>query len=158
EIRLLEERIAGHREHRDAVRSEVEELRISQASQRQDAEHLAFTFRDELRTEPPEVPGETPADLAELEGELARTKAALERLGPVNVLAVQEHDEQEQLYEFLTTQRADVAASVDSLKRTIKEINEASSERFNATFQEVNKHFGETFAPLPRRRGRDAPD
>jgi len=66
------------------------------------------------------------------------------------VLAVQEHDEQEQRYEFLTTQRADVATSVDSLKRTIKEINEASSERFNATFQEVNKHFGETFARLFR--------
>ncbi len=150
EIRLLEERIAGHREHRDAVRSEVEELRISQASQRQDAEHLALTFRDELKTEPPEIPGEAPADLVELEAELARTKAALERLGPVNVLAVQEHDEQEQRYEFLTTQRADVAASVDSLKRTIREINEASSERFNATFQEVNKHFGETFARLFR--------
>jgi len=150
EIRLLEERIAGHRERRDAVRSEVEELRISQASLRQDAEHLSFTFREDLKTEPPAAPGEPLAELAELEAELARTKAALERLGPVNVLAVQEHDEQEQRYEFLTTQRADVAASVDSLKRTIKEINEASSERFNATFHEVNKHFGETFSRLFR--------
>jgi chromosome segregation protein len=150
EIRLLEESIAGHRERHDEVRSEVEELRITQASQRQDAEHLAFLFREELRAEPPETPGEPRADLAELEAELARTKAALERLGPVNVLAVQEHDEQEQRYEFLTTQRADVAASVDSLKRTIKEINEASSERFNASFQEVNHHFGETFSRLFR--------
>jgi len=150
EIRLLEERIAGHRERRDAVRSELEELRISQAGLRQDFEHLALTFRDELKTEPPAVPGEPRADLAELEAELARTKAALERLGPVNVLAVQEHDEQEQRFEFLTTQRADVATSVESLKRTIKEINEASSERFNTTFQEVNKHFGETFARLFR--------
>jgi chromosome segregation protein len=150
DIRLLEEGIAGHRERRDAVRSEVEELRISQASLRQDAEHLALTFRDEFAEEPPAVPDEPRADLAELEAELARTKAALERLGPVNVLAVQEHDEQEQRYEFLTTQRADVATSVDSLKRTIKEINEASGERFNATFQEVNRHFGETFARLFR--------
>ncbi|MFL6193091.1 MAG: chromosome segregation protein SMC [Thermoanaerobaculia bacterium] len=155
EIRALEERIAGHREHRDAVRTEVEELRIAQASVKQDAEHLALTFRDEFGTEEqpaelPEEPGEPRADLAELEGELARTKAALERLGPVNILAVQEHDEQEQRFEFLTTQRADVANSVDSLKRTIKEINEASGERFNATFQEVNKNFGETFARLFR--------
>ena len=150
EIRLLEERIAGHRERRDAVRSEVEELRIFQAGLRQDAEHLALTFRDEFAAEPPADPGEPRADLTELEAELARTKAALERLGPVNVLAVQEHDEQEQRYEFLTTQRADVATSVESLKRTIKEINEASSERFNATFQEVNRHFGETFARLFR--------
>ena len=155
EIRLLEENIAGHREHRDAVRTEVEELRIQQASLRQDAEHLALTFRDEFSREDqpaelPEAPGEPRADLAELEAELARTKAALERLGPVNILAVQEHDEQEQRYEFLTTQRADVATSVESLKKTIKEINEASGERFNTTFVEVNKNFGEIFSRLFR--------
>jgi chromosome segregation protein len=155
EIRLLEESIAGHREHRDAVRAEVEELRIQQASLRQDAEHLALTFREEFSREDqpaelPENPGEPRADLAELEAELARTKAALERLGPVNILAVQEHDEQEQRYEFLTTQRADVATSVESLKKTIKEINEASGERFNTTFVEVNKNFGEIFARLFR--------
>ncbi len=150
EIRLLEENIAGHRERRDAVRGEIEELRVQQASLKQDAEHLALTFRDDFQAPLPEVPGEPRADLAELEGELARTKAALERLGPVNILAVQEHDEQEQRYEFLTTQRADVAASVESLKRTIREINEASGERFNATFQEVNKNFGEIFARLFR--------
>jgi chromosome segregation protein len=150
EIRLLEENIAGHREHRDAVRGEIEELRVQQASLKQDAEHLALTFRDDFQTDLPEVPGEPRTDLADLEGELARTKAALERLGPVNILAVQEHDEQEQRYEFLTTQRADVASSVESLKRTIKEINEASGERFNVTFQEVNKNFGEIFARLFR--------
>ena len=150
EIRLLEERIAGHRERRDAVRTEVEELRISQASLKQDAEHLALTFREEFEADLPLDPGERREDLAEIEAELARTKAALERLGPVNILAVQEHDEQEQRFEFLTTQRADVANSVDSLKKTIKEINEASSERFNTTFQEVNKNFGETFARLFR--------
>ena len=155
EIRLLEEGIAGHRERRDAVRSEVEELRIARASVKQDAEHLALTYRDEFSREDqpaelPAEPGEPREDLAEMEAELARTKAALERLGPVNILAVQEHDEQEERFAFLTTQRADVANSVDSLKRTIKEINEASGERFNATFQEVNKNFGEIFARLFR--------
>ncbi|HKI01140.1 MAG TPA: chromosome segregation protein SMC [Thermoanaerobaculia bacterium] len=159
EIRLLEERIGGHRERRDAVRTEVEELRISQASLKQDAEHLALTFREEFSREDqpaelPEIVSEAEdaprVNLAELEGELARTKAALERLGPVNILAVQEHDEQETRFEFLTTQRADVATSVESLKRTIKEINEASGERFVTTFQEVNKNFGEIFSRLFR--------
>jgi chromosome segregation protein len=155
EIRLLEEGIAGFRERRDAVRSEVEELRIAQASVKQDAEHLAMTFRDEFSREDqpavlPEDAGEPRADLAEIEAELARTRAALERLGPVNILAVQEHDEQEERFSFLTTQRADVANSVDSLKRTIKEINEASGERFVTTFQEVNKNFGEIFSRLFR--------
>ncbi|HUO86454.1 MAG TPA: chromosome segregation protein SMC, partial [Thermoanaerobaculia bacterium] len=66
----------------------------------------------------PDLPPEPPANLAELEAELARTRAALERLGPVNVLAVEEFAEQEERHGFLTTQRTDVAQSIDSLKRT----------------------------------------
>jgi chromosome segregation protein len=179
EVRDLDERLAGHRARRDQVRTEIEELRVAGAGLRQDAEHVAMTYREHFGEELPSHPGEpastpeTPAiagtpgaaaspatlpptalpaidDLAELEAELARCKAILERLGPVNVLAVQEHDEQEERQHFLTTQRADVAQSVDSLRRTIREINEASSERFRATFELVNRSFGVVFARLFR--------
>jgi chromosome segregation protein len=176
EVRDLDERLAGHRARRDQVRTEIEELRVAGAGLRQDAEHVAMTYREhfgeELPSHPahpgdpagapetvgtpaPLAPADLPAlpaitDLAELEAELARCKAILERLGPVNVLAVQEHDEQEERQRFLTTQRADVAQSVDSLRRTIREINEASSERFRATFELVNQSFGVVFARLFR--------
>jgi chromosome segregation protein len=168
EVRQLDERIAGHRGRHDIVRSEIEEMRIAHAGLRQDAEHLSLTYREHFGAElpPPRESGEaadapaapatlaapaaSEAELAELEGELARCKAALERLGPVNVLAVQEHDEQETRLAFLTTQRTDVFQSVESLRRTIKEINETSSERFRATFDVVNKSFGAVFARLFR--------
>jgi chromosome segregation protein len=177
EVRDLDERLAGHRARRDQVRTEIEELRVAGAGLRQDAEHVAMTYREHFGEELPSsaaqpagasqaaadgatplAPAETPgtpgalevSELAELEAELARCKAILERLGPVNVLAVQEHDEQDERQRFLTTQRADVAQSVDSLRRTIREINEASSERFRATFELVNKSFGVVFARLFR--------
>jgi chromosome segregation protein len=149
-MRLLEEKIQAHRGRRDEVRSVVEDLRIRQASLKQDGEHLSASFHEQFERALPETPEEPLPDLAEQEAELARTKAALERLGPVNLLAVQEHDEQEERQTFLTTQRADVAESVESLRKTIKEINEASAERFNATFQEVNLAFGEIFGRLFR--------
>jgi chromosome segregation protein len=132
------------------VRAEVEEHRVAPAGLRQDREHLALSYQEHFEKPLPEEPGEPRKDLAEHEAELARCKAALERLGPVNVLAVTEHDEQETRFTFLTEQRADVASSVDSLRKTIKEINEASAERFNETFKEVNLAFGETFARLFR--------
>ena len=170
DLRALEERLAGHRAERDRVRSEVEELRITQARLRQDAEHLSLQFNEQFGRALPEAAAEAgaaadspagplperaaapslSASLVERETELARCKDALDRLGPVNVLAVQEHDEQEERHTFLTAQRADVAASVDSLRQTIKEINEASAERFAATFAEVNKAFGEVFTRLFR--------
>ncbi len=150
EIHALEEQIARTREEREALRSEIENYRVTHAGLRQDAEHLSVNFQEHFEQPLPEAPGEPRADLAEQEAELARTKAALERLGPVNILAVQEHDEQETRFTFLTEQRADVANSVDSLRKTIKEINEASAERFASTFKEVNVAFGETFARLFR--------
>jgi chromosome segregation protein len=154
-IQLLEARLAEERERRELVRHEIEELRVEQAALKQDAEHLRASYQEEFETElPPEqeavAVGEELGDLAEAEADLARNKAILERLGPVNALAVQEHDEQEQRLEFLTTQRADVARSVESLRATIREINQASSERFLQTFTEVNRHFGEVFTQLFR--------
>jgi chromosome segregation protein len=163
EIRLLEERIQIHRERRDQVRGEGEELRITEARLKQDAEHLALSFEEQFGRPFPSLSGEStestesvapvaplPHALAELEGELARCKDTLDRLGPVNILAVQEYAEQEERHTFLTAQRTDVWTSVESLRNTIKEINQASSERFTVTFHEVNKTFGEVFTRLFR--------
>jgi chromosome segregation protein len=150
EVRALDERISTSRDRRDGVRGEIEEHRVVHAALRQDREHLGITFEEHFAMPLPEIPAAPRPDLGDLESELASCKAALERLGPVNVLAVQEHEEQEARFKFLTEQRADVAASVDSLRRTIKEINEASAERFLSTFVEVNVAFGQIFARLFR--------
>ena len=97
-----------------------------------------------------ELPDMDRARLAELEADLSRIKTILDRLGPVNVLAAEEYDEQIERENFLKTQRRDVAESVKNLKATIQEINEASTERFKATFEQVNTTFGKTFQKLFR--------
>ncbi len=97
-----------------------------------------------------EIPQMSLADLTALEADLARCKAILERLGPVNVLAATEYDEQLEREEFLTAQRKDVAESVRRLQETIQEINETSSDRFRDTFTQVNAKFGELFTRLFR--------
>ncbi len=104
----------------------------------------------ELVEDDVEVPAPDRAALAEHEAELSRCKTVLERLGPVNVLAAVEYDEQLERDQFLTTQRRDVADSVRRLQATIAEINETSSERFRETFNQVNAKFGETFTRLFR--------
>jgi chromosome segregation protein len=167
-LRGEEHTIAELRIRREGVREQLEGMRVKEAELKQDAAHLSETFREEfdreLADEPlleePEEPeavegeeapgGQAAPDLAELEADLARTKATLERLGPVNVLAVEEYEEQQERHGFLTEQRADVEQSVESLRRTIREINATSSERFRETFAEVNRSFGEIFTKLFR--------
>ncbi len=149
-LRLLEERIQTCRDQRDQVRSTVEDLRIQKAGLEHDVAHLGETHRQEFDRELPDPAPDAVGALAELEVELARCKATLDRLGPVNVLALQEHDEQEERFSFLTVQRADVVKSVESLRQTIKEINQTSAERFKETFVAVNQAFGEVFQHLFR--------
>jgi len=149
-LRGLEERILAFREQRDTVRSEVEELRIQKVGLEHDVQHLGETHRQEFERELPDPAPVPSGALAELDVELSRCKATLDRLGPVNVLALQEHDEQEERFNFLTVQRADVVKSVESLRQTIKEINQTSAERFRETFVVVNQAFGEVFQHLFR--------
>ncbi len=149
-LRLLEERISTFREQRDRVRGEVEELRIRKAGLEHDVHHLGESHREEFERELPDPAPAITGTLVELEVEVSRCKATLDRLGPVNVLALQEHDEQEERFSFLTVQRADVVKSVESLRQTIKEINQTSAERFLETFVAVNAAFGEVFQHLFR--------
>ena len=168
QTRLDEERGALHgrdetvqalRIERDELRTQIEDLRVQQAGWKQESEHLQRQHFEEFQKAPAEQPEPAPYNLAEIEVDLARCKEHIEKLGPVNVLAGTEYDEQETRLTFLTTQRADVTQSVDSLKKTIKEIN-ATSTSFE-TFNESSRPSGNPFnafrggeCDAPARRGR----
>ncbi len=142
--------LVAERERHDAERRAVEELRIALAGLEHDARHLADEFQERCSEQLPEVPGEVPANLAELEVDLARLRDQLEAIGPVNVLAAEEYTAEEERQKFLGEQRSDVARSVESLRQTIREINETSSARFRETFEAVNEQFSKTFVELFR--------
>jgi chromosome segregation protein len=94
---------------------------------------------------------EPPADAdarAALETEVARLADQVEKIGPVNVLAIEEHQELEQRESFLRTQRDDLVQAIESLRGTIRKINLTSRELFRDAFNAVNTYFGEIFTSL----------
>ncbi len=94
---------------------------------------------------------EPPADdqaRASLEAEVQRLTEHLERMGPVNVLAIDELQELEQRESFLRTQRDDLVQAIESLRATIRKINITSRDMFRDAFAAVNQAFGEIFASL----------
>jgi len=150
DVRARDEAIAAARLDHDAARGRVEELRVALTGLEHDAAHLAAELAERCGEAPPELPGEVPPNLAELEVDLARLKEQVEAFGPVNVLAAEEFTAEEERHKFLTVQRADVARSVESLRSTIREINLTSSERFKEAFAQVNEQFSRTFVELFR--------
>jgi chromosome segregation protein len=94
---------------------------------------------------------EPPADddaRTALESEVAKLSDQLEKIGPVNVLAIDEHQELETRESFLRTQRDDLVQSIEALRQTIRKINLTSRELFREAFNQVNESFTTIFTSL----------
>lgn len=92
--------------------------------------------------------------LTEFVDALEKNKQMIETFGEVNLLALNEYEELDQRYNFLSTQIADLNASINVLQRTIARINKISRARFAETFEAVNVCFKEVFAQIfPGGRG-----
>ena len=83
-----------------------------------------------------------------LEQEVAELSDKLEKLGPVNVLAIEEYNELEEREGFLRNQRDDLVQSIEKLRSTIRKINTTSRELFREAFAHVNENFGKIFTSL----------
>jgi len=93
------------------------------------------------------------AQEVDLDDDALRTEAEalrqeLEKLGPVNVLAIEEHEETLKRQDFLTGQRADLAEARQTLQQAIKEIDNTARELFLATFTQVRENFRQIFMSL----------
>ena len=80
--------------------------------------------------------------------ELRQTIEQLEAMGPVNMLAVEEHAEEDRRLEFLLTQRKDLVEARDNLTAAIRQINRTAREVFQGTFEAVRANFQRTFQSL----------
>jgi chromosome segregation protein len=77
-------------------------------------------------------------------------KKRIERLGAVNVTAIADAQELEERYGFLQTQRADLEASIEDLRKTIGELSRTTRARFKETFEQAREKFSLIFKELFR--------
>ncbi len=105
----------------------------------------------EPTTEATEAPAMA-ADVSESplapEDVIASLRQKIERLGPVNMMAIDQFDELEQRHTFLTTQRKDLLDSIAQTAEAIKRIDVITKERFTEAFTVINTNFEGTFATL----------
>ncbi len=79
---------------------------------------------------------------------IADLKKKIERLGPVNMMAIEQFDELESRHTFLTTQRQDLLDSIAQTGEAIRKIDKTTRERFEEAFHSINAHFEATFTTL----------
>jgi len=99
---------------------------------------------DQLLANAPEVAG----DLEWLRQENDRLRGAIDDVGPVNALAVEEHAEETKRLDFLQTQRDDLVTARNSLQQAAREIDQTAKALFLESFGKVREHFRSVFQTL----------
>ena len=82
------------------------------------------------------------------EDAITALRGKIERLGPVNMMAIEQFDELETRHVFLTTQRQDLVESIAQTSEAIKRIDETTRSRFIEAFAAINTNFQQTFSTL----------
>ncbi len=88
-------------------------------------------------------------DQKNLNDELEKVLRSIDRLGPINLAASAEFDQENERMEKLESQFDDLNRALETLNGAIKKIDDESKTRFNDTFTKVNeglvKHFPRLF-------------
>ena len=84
----------------------------------------------------------------DLNGELEEILAKLSKIGLVNMLAVEEHEEESDRLVFLSEQREDLLNAKKDLLEAIRQVNETAINLFDQAFEKIRDNFSDTFERL----------
>ena len=152
-IESREQALKERRRECFVLRDALAEVDVERARTGSDLDHLARECQQAVGQSAAEAAGTLAEEDLGIEPEalaaqVAELREKLERMGEVNVLAVEQAQEHEERHAFLTAQRQDLLDSIAELDSAIRKIDKASRERFQEAFQVINQHFGETFRQL----------
>ena len=133
----------------DAARTKVSEaeMAVQELRVRREgfAEQLAQT-NFEFATLLEEMDEE--ADLDKWEEKLEKVRRRIDRLGPINLAAIDEFKEQSERKEYLDSQLADLNDALATLEGAIRKIDRETRTRFRETYSNVNDGFQRLFPKL----------
>ena len=142
----------------DEIRVEVMEMeasgqvqpdvRVIRAAEAVDPEELeeGAAPADESDLAQPVAPVGAPPMTAE--EAIAELREKIERMGPVNMMAIEQSKELEERHLFLTTQHKDLVDSIAQTNQAISKIDETTHARFREAFAAINANFQTTFSTL----------
>ena len=105
-------------------------------------EHGAGTLEPDVSREPG-VEDEGPEAWRE---RLQAVRTRMDRMGALNLAAIDEYRELEERYRFLHEQEEDLSESIRSLQEIIERLNRTTNRMFQQTFEALQEKFGEVFS------------
>jgi chromosome segregation protein len=151
------DRVAQMEDHLRMGRQSLQELReqrnhaeIARARNDSDRQHLRETCMAEVNAQPEDLLATETAfmsgeELAAAEISYREMKERIDSMGAVNMMALEEFNECDQRFTFLTRERDDLLKSIQDTQQAIAELDAATKEKFEHAFHAINKSFSEAF-------------
>jgi chromosome segregation protein len=137
----------------EAARERTREKELERTRAGADLEHLSRECREEFGGEPASLATdltqeEREAEPVQVREQLARLEEIRDRIGPVNMMAVEQYAEVEERQRFLQEQQHDLEESIRSLNKTIERIDRTAKERLVEALEAIRTEFGHVFRRL----------
>lgn len=137
-----EQTVGSARDELDRIRFTAQELQVRAKTLQEQIVESGF----ELAT----LLNELPADAmdAPWEEQLLQVVRKIERLGPINLAAIDEHQTCLERKNYLDAQNADLTEALTILQNAIQKIDQETRARFKETFDQANTNFQGLFPRL----------
>ncbi len=118
------------------------------------SECITITFADQgparVKTLSPEEMADAgvSTDWKAVAEQVVALQQRIDEMGPVNLVAIEEYEETEQRYEFLTSQNNDLIKAKQELIEIINRINTQTQEMFVDTFNRIRENFSAMFTEV----------
>lgn len=150
QINDMESRQESFRNEREAVSDEIHssDLKLSELGMKIEnlKEHIKESYS--LSVEQKEFEELQQFDFMARKDEVHNLKQQVKNLGPINLLAYSEFEEERERFEFLQKQRNDLIESEKDIVKTIDEINTTAQNQFSETFEKIRENFVMIFRNL----------
>ena len=149
-VTQVEDQLRMGRQSLQELREQRSHAEVGRAKNDSDREHLRETCMSEVNAQPEDLIATEAAFMSGEELAIAETnyremKQRIESMGPVNMMALEEFNECEQRFTFLTRERDDLLQSIADTQQAIAELDLATKEKFEHAFHAINKSFSEAF-------------
>jgi len=149
-VTQMEDALRLGRQSLQELRDQRSHAEVDRARNDSDRQHLRETCMSEVNAQPEDLIATETAfisgdELAIAETNYREMKSRVEAMGAVNMMALEEFNECEQRFAFLTRERDDLLQSIADTQQAITELDLVSRERFELAFNAINHNFSEAF-------------
>jgi chromosome segregation protein len=149
-VTQIEDHLRMGRQSLQELREQRSHAEVDRAKNDSDRQHLRETCMSEVNAQPEDLIATEAAfmsgdELAIAETNYREMKQRIESMGPVNMMALEEYNECDQRFTFLTRERDDLLQSIADTQQAIAELDLATKEKFEHAFHAINKSFSEAF-------------